>query len=53
MIMRTMCILTKPVSDVYSGSQIVNIEPKRSKQTKDSLIFSIFKRHSLRFAIAN
>ena len=30
MIMRTKCILTKPVSDVYSGSQIVNIEPKRN-----------------------
>ena len=32
MIMRTMCILTKPVSDVYSGSQIVNIEPKRNNK---------------------
>ena len=32
MIMRTMCILTKPVSDVYSGSQIVNIEPKRNNE---------------------
>ena len=44
MIMRTMCILTKPVSDVYSGSQIVNIEPKRNKQTKDSLIFFLFSK---------
>ena len=32
MIMRTKCILTKPVSDVYSGSQIVNIEPKRNNK---------------------
>ena len=32
MIMRTFCTLTKPVSDVYSGSQIVNIEPKRNNK---------------------